>query len=198
MSRIILPQGGATVTVPPGFAIAVASYDRAEIYQETTGITTPPVFAPIGYVENLAVTVFGPYADGATIKIEAGVTEAFYNVGTAPTIPELISSLGAVNALDVTGDITSDMIVGGIITSTTAAAVVGTLPEGVDLEEAFEMPVGANQTWSVVNTGVDTFTVDPAAAGHDLYGDPDVLDGTSGTFKTIKVGSATFETYRIG
>lgn len=198
MSRIILPQGGATVTVPPGFGVAVASYDRAEVSIATTGITTPVVFAPLGSVENLAVTVFGPYIEGATIQIDAGSTQVFYNVGTQPTIPELISSLGAVIDLNVTGNISVGMIVGGIITSTTAAAVVGTLPEGVDLEEAFEMPVGANQTWSVVNTGVDTFTVDPAAAGHDLYGDPDVLDGTSGTFKTIKVGPATFETYRIG
>jgi hypothetical protein len=199
MSQIVYPQGDATVVVGAGESIAVASLAEAQIFRQVGFPNYPEQDDLLGVIENNTITVFGPYATGATIQIEAGATEVLYNVGTAPTIPELISTAGVAIALNATGTITSAMIVGGVITSTTAAAVTATLETGAVFDAQFEMPVGQSFTWGVVNTGgANAFTVTAAASGHTVVGSGVVANSTSATFRTIKTADATFVTYRLG
>ena len=200
MSQIVYPNGDATVTVGANQSIAVASRAEAQIYRQVGFPNYPEQDDLLGVIENLEVEVFGPYTDGATIQIQAGATEVFYNVGASPTIPELggYSTIGAATALNVTGTVTPAMIVGGVVTSTTAAAVTGTLATGAVMDAAFEMPVGASFIWSVVNTGnANDFTVASAASGNTLIGTGVVGDGEAGSFRTIKTAADTFVTYRI-
>jgi hypothetical protein len=197
MSQIVGATGQVTIDVGAGLSVAVASRAQAQIFERVGFPNYPSQDVLLATARDLSVVVVGPFVDETTVIIDAGATEVLYNIGTEPTIPELITSLGEVNALDATGDITPAMIVGGVITSTTALQVLGTLPEGADLDAAFEMPVGATKTWSVVNTGVDDFIVDPAVAGNDLFGDDTIGAGTSASFTTIKTAPATFETYRV-
>jgi len=200
MSQIVFPQGDATVSVPAGSSIAVASRSEAQIYRTVGFPNYPNQDELLGVVSDLTVTVFSFSGDAATVQIQAGATEVYYNVGVAPTIPELAgaSSVGAVIALNVTGTVSPAMIVGGVVTSTTAAAVTGTLATGAVMDAAFEMPVGTSFVWSVVNTGnANNFTVASAASGNTLVGDGVVPDGESGSFRTIKTAAATFFTYRM-
>lgn len=69
----------------------------------------------------------------------------------------------AANALNATGTQTAAMMLGGIITSTSAAAVVATLDTGTLLDTAYlaAFPGGAANDyieWSVVNTGSNSYT----------------------------------------
>jgi hypothetical protein len=198
MSQIVYPQGDATVVVGAGESIAVASYAEAQIYRQVGFPNYPEQDDLLGVIENNTITVFGPYADGATIQIQAGATEVLYNVGTAPSIPELTGARGAIDAtaVNVTGAVSAAAILGGIVTSTTAAAVDGTVPTGTVMAAAVELAVGEGVEWSVINTGPDVFTV-TAAADHTVVGDDEVAAGTSGRFLTVQDSAGVFVTYRI-
>jgi hypothetical protein len=198
MSQIVYPQGDATVVVGAGESIAVASYAEAQIYRQVGFPNYPEQDDLLGVIENNTITVFGPYANGATIQIQAGATEVLYNVGTAPSIPELTGARGAIDAtaVNVTGAVSAAAILGGIVTSTTAAAVDGTVPTGTAMAAAVELAVGEGVEWSVINTGPDVFTV-TAAADHTVVGDDEVAAGTSGRFLTVQDSAGVFVTYRI-
>lgn len=199
MSQIVYPNGDATVVVPAGSVIAVASRAEAQVFEVVGFPNYPSASELLGVVSDLTVTIFTFGGSAATLSIQAGATEVYYNVGTSPTIPELISTVGTATALNATGTITPAMIVGGVITSTTAAAVTATLATGAVMDAAFEMPVGSSFTWGVVNTGgANAFTVTAAASGHTVIGVGAVAHTTSATFRTIKTAAATFVSYRIG
>jgi hypothetical protein len=123
----------------------------------------------------------------------------YYNVGVAPTIPELIGARSsvAVTAVDVTGPVTAAAILGGVVTSA-AATVTGTLPTGAVMNAAVQMAIGDAVEWSVIKTGANDFTVADAATGHTVIGDRVVATATSGRFLTVKTAAATFVSYRVG
>ena len=203
MSTIVFSQGDATITVPAGESIAVASYAEAQAFEIVGFPNFPEQSDLLGVFENNDITVFGPFAAGATIQIQAGATEVLYNVGTAPSIPELIgvrSGLSA-NALNTTAAATSAAMIAGItdglITTTTAAAVTLQLPTGAAMDLAMELAVGDSFTWTVVNTGPDTATVTNAGSGHNINGVAAVATTTSGTFLTVKTAADTFASYRM-
>jgi hypothetical protein len=198
MSTIVFPQGDATITVPAGGSIAVASYAEAQAFQIVGFPNFPEQSDLLGVFENNTITVFGPFTAGATIQIQAGATEVLYNVGTAPTIPELggARSRVVVTAVDVTGPITSAAIMGGVVTSA-AAAVTGTLPTGAVLDAAVQLAIGDALEWSIIKTGANTFTV-ADAVGHTIVGTLTVATVTSGRFLTVKTAAATFVSYRVG
>ena len=201
MSTIVFPQGDATVTLTAGQAIAVASYSTCQVYRNVGFPQYPPQLELLGSPANNVITVFGTYANGATIVIDAGATEVLYNVGTDPTIPELIGArTGALaNALDSTAAATSAaMLKGireGIITSTTAAGVTLTLPTGAVLDAAITLAIGDQLVWIVVNTGPNSATV-TASAGHTVFQGGAVTTLTQATFRTVKTAASTFVTYR--
>ena len=199
MSTIVFPQGDATITVPAGGSIAVASYAEAQAFEIVGFPNFPEQSDLLGVFENNEITVFGPFTGGATIQIQAGATEVLYNVGTAPTIPELGGARSRVvrTAVDVTGPITSAAIMGGVVTSA-AATVSGTLPTGAVLNAAVELAIGDALEWAVIKIGANAFTVADAASGHTVIGDRVVATATSGRFLTVKTAAATFESYRVG
>lgn len=203
MSQIVYSQGDATVAVGAGESIAVASIAEAQVF-ELVGFPNYPVQQDLlGLPSNNEIVVYGPFTNAATIQIQAGATVVLYNVGTAPSIPELIGVRSGVsaNALNTTAAATSAAMIAGItdglITTTTAAAVTLQLPTGAAMDAAMELAVGDSFTWTVVNTGPDTATVTNAASGHNINGDGAVATTTSGTFLTVKTAADTFASYRM-
>lgn len=200
MSQIVYPNGDVTVTVGAGGSIAVASIAEVQVY-ELVGFPNYPVQQDLlGTPSDNEITVFGPFAAGATIQIEAGATEALYNVGVAPTIPELTGGRLDVTAtaVNVTGAVSAAAILGGIVTSTTAAAVAGTVPTGTVMAAACELAVGEGIEWAVINTGgANAFTV-TAAADHTVVGAAVVSASSSGRFLTVQATAGVFVSYRVG
>jgi len=203
MSQIVFPQGDATISVPAGSVIAVASRAEAQVFEVVGFPNYPNASELLGVVSDLTITVFTFGGSAATVSIQAGATEVYYNVGTAPSIPELIgvrSGLEA-NAIDSTAAATSAAMIAGItdglITTTTGAAVTLQLPTGAALDAAMELDVGDSFTWTVVNTGPNAATVTNAASGHNINGVAAVATTTSGTFLTVKTATDTFASYRM-
>lgn len=102
----------------------------------------------------------------------------------------------APSAVNATATITSAELLTGIITSTTAAAVTGTLPTGTLLDAASGLLVGEAFDWSVIATGANAFTVAPGT-DHTIVGGAVVATATTGRFRSKKSASNTFITYRI-
>ncbi|CAB4160962.1 hypothetical protein UFOVP774_26 [uncultured Caudovirales phage] len=196
--NIVFNQGTATVTVPAAESIAVQSYSATSVFNEVGFPNFPEVQDLLGVVEN-ETTVFGPYAAGATIVIQAGASGATYAVGTDPVISDdgKFQTQGTPGVLNATGTITPAMILSGILTSTTAAAVAGTLPTGAVLDAASEFAVGDSFDWSVIATGANAFTVTAAATGHTIVGTGAVATVTSAIWRTRKTAADTFVSYRL-
>lgn len=197
-SKTIYPNGQAKVTVPASGKIAVYTKDKAIVSQVVSFPNYPDKISRLGVVSN-GETVFGAYSAGATIVIEAGAALVYYEVGTDATVGVFRCDKyqGAPNALNATGALTSAMILGGIVTSTTAAAVAGTLPTGAVLDAASTFDIGDSFDWSVITTGANAFTVTAAASGHTVVGNMVVAAGKAGMFRTRKSAAATFITYSL-
>ena len=196
--NIVFNQGTATVTVPAAESIAVQSYSATSVFNEVGYPNFPETQDLLGVVEN-ETTVFGPYAAGATIVIQAGASGATYAVGTDPVISDSgkYQTQDTPGVLNATGTITPAMILSGILTSTTAAAVAGTLPTGAVLDAASEFAVGDSFDWSVIATGANAFTVTAAATGHTIVGTGAVATVTSAIWRTRKTAADTFVSYRL-
>lgn len=101
-------------------------------------------------------------------------------------------------ALNATGALTTALIKGGLVTSTTGAAVVATLDTGGVSQTAYPtLLINEAFDWSVVNTGPNAFTVTAPDGTHTLVGAGVVATGTSGHFRTRKTAANTFITYRV-
>lgn len=197
MTHIVYPNGRQEVTIPATESIAVYTIGAAKVYREVGYPNLPSSLDLLGTVED-EQTVFGAYASGATIIIEAGAAPVYYEVGVAPVFKPLYGQKyqGDPVAVNVTGAVSAAAILGGIVTSTTAAAVAGTIPTGTVMDEASEFAIGDAVDWSVIATGANAFTV-TAAAGHTIVGTAVVATVTSGRFRTRKTAANTFVTYRL-
>ncbi len=197
-SSIIYAYGSAQgVVVPASESVIVYTQDQAQVFQVNTSPNQPAVASLLGTVVN-TTTTFGPFTNATTLNIVGGAGETLYAVGVAPAIIETKASQiqGDPVALNATGAITAAAIQGGIVTSTTGAAVAGTVPTGAVMDAAAQMAIGDSVDWSVINTGANTFTV-TAATGHTLVGVAAVVTVTSGLFRTRKTAADTFITYRL-
>lgn len=101
-------------------------------------------------------------------------------------------------AVDATATLTVANLKNGIITSTTAAAVTGTLPTGTLTEGGFNgLYTNFTFEWTVINTGAtNNFTV-AAGTAHTVVGNMVVAAGNSGRFATRRTAANTFVTYRL-
>lgn len=197
MANIIYPNGNAEITIPATESIAVYTAGEATVSRQVGYPNVPDTISVLGTVSNTQ-TVFGAYTSGATIIIEAGAAPVYYEVGVAPSVPQAsFGTQGTPVAVDVTGAVSATAMLGGIVTSTTAAAVAGTIPTGTVMDAASEFAVNDSFDWSVIATGANAFTV-TAAAGHTIVGNAVVATVTSGLFRTRKTAANTFVTYRIG
>jgi hypothetical protein len=197
MAKKIVPYGRVEIEAAASDIISVYSLDSVKVY--TKG-------AQESYWGLLYTTLPGiEYSSSAlsaakSVRLEASGAEAFYEYGTAAKILDRRGLRGqpAPTALNATGALTAAAMLSGIVTSTTAAAVAGTVPTATVMLAADEgMAVGESFEWSVINTGANAFTV-TAATGHTLVGAGAVAAGTSGIFRTRKNTAAAFITYRVG
>lgn len=198
MSTLIYNQGTATVTVPATGSITVWTRDSATIRQLVVTPNQPPSKGILGYARNGVPATFGPFTVATQVEINGGAGDTFYSYGISPAVGEILASQYQATpvALNATGAITAAAIFGGILTSTTGAAVAGTVPTGAVMEAATNLAVGDSFDWSVINTGGNTFTV-TAATGHTLVGVAAVVTVTSALFRTVKTAASTFITYRL-
>lgn len=198
MTNIVYPNGTVEVTIPATESIAVYTVGKAKVSRQVGYPNYPESVSVLGEVED-EQTVFGAYASGATIIIEAGAAPVYYEIGVDPVVKSQLYNQRyqpAPVAVNVTGAVSAAAILGGIVTSTTAAAVAGTVPTGAVMEAAANWAVGDSVDWTVIATGANAFTV-TAASGHTLVGTAAVATVTSGRFRTRKTATDTFVTYRI-
>jgi hypothetical protein len=199
MSEIIYAQGTATVSLAANDGIAVYTRGEAQVYSVVGYPNYPESESLLGTVIN-GQTVFAASSSARTIRIEAGSGDVLYNVGTDPVVTEQYAARlqGAPGVLNATGDLTAAMILSGIVTSTTAAAVTADLSTGALLDAAVSIGIGESFDWSAINTGgANAFTV-TANTGHTVVGAGAVAASTSGLFRTRKTAADTFVSYRIG
>jgi hypothetical protein len=100
-------------------------------------------------------------------------------------------------AVDTSAALTVANLRTRIITSTTAAAVTGTLPPGTLMDGLYSAQTDMGYDWSVINTGPNTFTV-AAGTFHTVVGNMAVTTNTSGSFRSRRTGANTWVSYRIG
>jgi len=199
MSEIIYAQGTATVSLAANDGIAVYTRGEAQVYSVVGYPNYPESESLLGTVIN-GQTVFAASSSARTIRIEAGSGDVLYNVGTDPVVTEQYAARlqGAPGVLNATGNLTAAMILSGIVTSTTAAAVTANLSTGALLDAAVSIGIGESFDWSAINTGgANAFTV-TASTGHTVVGAGAVAASSSGLFRTRKTAADTFVTYRIG
>ena len=196
--NVIFTQGTATVTVPAGEKIAVQAYSPASVFQEVGYPNFPESQDLLTVVDNTTY-VSSAFTNATSVTIQAGASGATYAVGTDPVISDdgKFQLQGTPGVLNATGALTSAMILSGIVTSTTAAAVAGTLPTGAVLDAASEFAIGDSFDWSVIATGANAFTVTAAATGHTIVGTAAVATVTSGAWRTRKTAAETFVSYRL-
>lgn len=199
MSNFLLPNHAVTLTVAASDKLATYSLGTYEVTQivgyPNVPDTVDSVFAGSGANTTAA------FSAAATVTIAAGDYPLYYETGTGPVIPEranVESYQDDPGTLNATGTLTAALILGRIVTSSTAAAVTATLNTGAVMEAVIDMGVNDAFMWSVVNTGgANAFTVTAAASGHTLVGNGAVAASSSGSFLTRKTASETFVTYRL-
>jgi hypothetical protein len=196
--NVVFAQGTVTVAVPAGERIAVQAYSNASVFQEVGFPQFPEANDLLAVVSNTTY-VSGAFTNATNVIIQAGASGAAYAVGVSPVISDSgkFQPQGTPVAVNVTGPITAAALLGGIVTSTTAAAVDGTVPTGTVMEAASEWQVNDSVDWAVINLGPDVFDV-VAAADHTIVRGASVAAGQSGTWRTRKTATNTFVSYRIG
>jgi hypothetical protein len=201
MSFFVQPQGLAVVQVPASGSIAVFCQGQATVSRISTSPNYPDQPVLLGTVNNGQV-VFGPFTSATTVQVEAsGGVQTFYEIGSSPAVIQNRLSYQfqpTPGTLNATGTITFALIASGIITSTTAAAVTGTLATGAVMDSSSSFAIGDSVDFSVINTGAtNALTVAAAATGHTVVGNMAVALSSTGRFRMTKTAAATFVTYRL-
>lgn len=198
MSSKVYAMGKVDVLVAAAAKIAAWSKGPYKIYQQLGYPNQPASWSLLksgAADEEYASVAF----TGATmVRIESLASEVFYNQGTdsVPVERRSYQAQPAPVALDATGALTAAMIAAGIITSTTAAAVAGTVPTGTVLDAALQLGIGESIDFTVIATGANAFTV-TAAAGVTIVGGAVVATATSGRFRLRRTAAATYIIYRL-
>jgi hypothetical protein len=196
---IRLPANGLVeITVNAADRIAIWSRAPVQVYQRLGVPNFPPSFS---LLQNIAADTeyrSAAFATGAVLRIQAGASDVFYNLGVTAVIVENIGRRAqpAPGVLDATATLTVAMVTAGIVTSA-AAAVTATLDTGTVFDAALDMVVDESFDWAVIKVGANAFTV-TASAGHTLEGSGVVAATSSGLFRTRKTAANTFVTSRLG
>jgi len=198
MYNIIHPNGTVTLSVAASDVVAVFSKGVVNLYQNTGYPNLPATWDLVGSATN-AELVTAAFSAATSVRIDAGQEDVYYEVGTAAVVKRLRAQVYQTDpvALNATGAVTAAAIMGGIVTSTTGAAVAGTVPTGAVMDAAADFSVGDAVDWSVITTGANAFTVTAAASGHTLVGNMVVAAGKAGQFRTRKTAADTFITYSL-
>lgn len=193
-SSIVQPYQSARITVPASSALATFSNALYTIQhlQTYNNVPTSTLLDFSGSGNNLTAV----YTVATVVTVNAGPQAVLYNVGPTPAVIENVTFRPTPGTLNATGTLTAALILGKIVTSTSAAAVAATLDTGANIDAAQTHVVGDSIPWNVINTGPNAFTLS-ASAGHTIVGNAVVATGTSGEFLTVKTAAATYVTYRM-
>lgn len=200
MSVRLSPNKGVTITVAASDKLAVYSPAAYKVTQVTAG--SPNIPSAKSVLQNAAgAYLSAAFTNATSVTIQAGDSPLHYATGTAPSIPEqanLESILGTPGTLNATGTLTGALILGAVVTSTTAAAVTATLDTGTVMDAVVDSAaLNDSFQWSAINTGgSNAFTV-TAASGHTLVGSGAVAASSSGRFLTRRSAALTWITYRL-
>jgi hypothetical protein len=203
MSNLINPKGQVTVTVPAGESIAVYTQGWASVSVQYNPVIFPGNTGLLGQVNN-GQSVFGPFASGATVIIEASIgAPAFYEIGTSPIVQQgrvLVSEAVVTSNIADGGSMafTPAHLLGGIVTATPTTGRNIQLPTGSALEAAADFQIGQGIYWSVVTLAAFALTA-TVNTGHTIVGAA-ATAGTSGAaarFVTVKSAANTFVTTRV-
>lgn len=193
-STSVAPYSTVVVSVPASSKLATYSAGNYQVSNLTTFSNYPPAF--IQAFSGTGGNTTTAYTNATSVTITTGSKSLLYNVGVAPVVYERTFYQPTPGTLNATGTLTAALILGGIVTSTTAAAVAATLDTGTVMDAALTMAVDDSFDWNVINTGGNTFTV-TAATGHTIVGVAAVVTVTSARFRTRKTAANTFVTYRM-
>jgi len=195
-TNVILPGHAVTFTIAASDKLATYSLSDYTV-DKTVGFPNRPEIAASVFAGSGANTT-SAFSAATEIVIAAGDSEVRYETGTGPVIYDRANYQTTPGALNATGTLTAALILGGIVTSSTAAAVTATLDTGAIMDAVIDMDVDDSFVWSAINTGdANAFTVTAAASGHTIVGAGAVAASTSGRFLTRKTAADTYVTYRI-
>lgn len=199
MSNYLLPNHGVTFIVAASDKLATYSRGGYSV-TKTVGFPNRPDIQATVY-SGSGNNITSAFSAATEITIQAGNQGLYYETGTGPVIVErerLFGYQGNPGTLNATGDLTAALILGGIVTSTTAAAVTATLDTGTIMDTVIDMDVNDSFDWSAINTGgSNAFTVTAASGGHTLVGSGAVAANNAVRFRTRKTAANTFVTYRL-
>lgn len=198
MSTLLLPNQAVTITVAASDKLATWSTSR---YLVSKTIGYPNVPATVATVfDSSGANTTAAFSAATSVTIQAGSSPLYYMTGTGPVIPEKTftqATQATPGALNSTGTLTAALMLGGIVTSTTGAAVVATLDTGSVMDAVTDFAADDGFYWSAINTGgSNAFTV-TASTGHTIVGAGAVAASTTGSFLTRKTAADTFITYRL-
>lgn len=200
-AKLVYAQGRKEIALTAAQVLVAVSAAPFQVYQKV-GYPNEPDTLALATAGNVAAnteTTFTPAGGvAATYVIFGGAAPVNYAVGLGPRVlsQACAQTQAAPGVLNATGTLTVAMCAAGIVTSTTGAAVAGTLDTGAIFDTTMDMNIGDSFDWSLINTGPNTFTV-TASAGHTIVGVATVLTASSGQFRTRKTAASTFITYRL-
>lgn len=200
MSTLLLPNQAVTITVAASDKLATWS-TSAYLVTKTIGYPNLPATVATVY-SGSGLNTTSAFSVATSVTIQAGSSPLYYMTGTGPVISEqfgvgLAAPQAAPGALNATGTLTAALILGGIVTSSTAAAVTATLDTGAVMDAVTDMAIDTGFYWTAINTGgTNAFTV-TASTGHTIVGQGAVTTVLSGRFFTRKTAADTFVTYRV-
>lgn len=193
-SLLVSANSSVTFTVPASSAIATYSLGPYSIDKVLTFANYPN--APANVFNGTGANTTSVFAAATQVTITAGNKGVWYNIGTGPVVIERDVWQPTPGTLNATGTLTAALLLTGLVTSTSAAAVAATLDTGALCDAALGIGIDEAFDWSLVNTGPNTVTV-TASAGHTIVGTATVVTVVSGRFRTRKTAANTFVTYRL-
>jgi hypothetical protein len=193
-STLVRAFSQTTFTVPASSTVATTSKSAYTVDKQITFANYPPAVSNIfsGSGPNLPAV----FSTATVVTITAGSNPVYYNVGVTPLVYETTDYQTTPGTLNATGTLTAALIMGKIVTSTTAAAVAATLDTGTVMDAAGTFAVDDSFDWAIINTGGNTLTV-TASTGHTIVGTATVVTVVSARFRTRKTAANTFVTYRL-
>ena len=198
MSSKVYPLGKVDILIAASAKVAAWSKAPYKIYQKVGYPNQPDSRSLIKQGAADEEYQSSAFTGATTVRIEASASEVFYGQGTdeVPIERRSYQAQPAPVALDATGPLTAAMIAAGLITSSTAAAVSGTVPTGTVLDAALQIGIGESIDFSVIATGANAFTI-VVASGVTNVGSLVIATVTSGRFRLRKTAAATYIIYRL-
>lgn len=209
----VYAYGSVEVSIPGSQVIKIFTTGSAKVYYKSGPGNAPGFFYFSSSVSNEEVSLT-PGATIDTVRIDAGVDEVIYEVGTAPEITVKTPSLQSTSAAVGDGVITDTVVRNTIADSGTVTvaqhrdqvlyqdasggAVTMTAATGALLATEFaDLAIGDSLIQYVASNHATNTSTISGDTGTTLVGSGAVVN-TGGSFLLIKTAAATFDIVRVG